>query len=189
MAAKLRSDKHEHSVAYMAGRFKKRLLSDCYGRGVTRAAVETTGLLTQSHPNNVCAAESMVSSLSDAFDGKLYLNVVEKKLGDDQRKNKHRLRASRAKPNSSKLIIERDEATMYGNRGDNPKVRWLSAFEFKRWVSLERSTWPGTSGEAEDELEFDKQSKPTGKFTARVTNAGRHKLVQMIEGQQVSMVP
>ena len=78
---------------------------------------------------------------------------------------------------------------MYGNRGDNPKVRWLSAFEFKRWVSLERSIWPGTSGEVEDELEFDKQSKPTGKFTARVTDAGRHKLVQLVEGQQVSMVP
>ena len=73
LAAKLRSDEQEHSLTYQAGRHVKRIMSDSFGRGVTRGAVEACGLLTQSRPNNVCAAESMVSSQSVSFAGKLYL--------------------------------------------------------------------------------------------------------------------
>ena len=108
------------------------------GKGTPRGAVEAAGLLTQSRPNDVCAAESMRSALSVSLDGKLYLDIVERNSNIDQLKGKRRVRASPSKPSNHKFIIEKDEAIMYGFRGTNPKVRWLSAFEFKMRVSLER---------------------------------------------------
>ena len=61
LGARLR-DEGEQSTKYVFGRFKKRLLSDCYGRGVTRSSVEAVSLLTQSRAWNVCAAESITTS-------------------------------------------------------------------------------------------------------------------------------
>ena len=50
-----------HTTPYIFNRFKMRILSDSYGRGVSRAAVETTNLQTQSRSNNVCAAETVIA--------------------------------------------------------------------------------------------------------------------------------
>lgn len=52
MGAALRDAEPPHSLSYIWGRHKKRILSDCYGRGVVRGAVEAASLLTQSRTNN-----------------------------------------------------------------------------------------------------------------------------------------
>eukprot|EP00974_Lingulodinium_polyedra_P094675 9176875-Lingulodinium_polyedra.AAC.1 len=65
LAARLR----DKNVTYAAARHAKRIMSDAYGRGVVRGAVEVCNLLTQSRPNNVVAAETIRTADTVKFFG------------------------------------------------------------------------------------------------------------------------
>ena len=127
-----------HTTPYIFNRFKKRILSDSYGRGVARAAVETTNLLTQSRPNNVCAAETVIAGpITVTLQGEAYVRLVEKLLGLESKSvDRKVVHVDRRVPARTKLNLDKDEAFFYGYRGEDRKVKFLSAFEFRRLVDV-----------------------------------------------------
>jgi len=166
LGARLR-DEGEQSTKYVFGRFKKRLLSDCYGRGVTRSSVEAVSLLTQSRAWRVCAAESITTSGSQAFNGKEYVNLVERFHGlTAGHQRRMGVRVLRHMPPRNKILPERDEALLYGLRGSHLSIKWLSAHEFTRWVQVV----PATAGALVTTPHFALCSNMTA---ARCTASGR----------------
>ena len=135
-----------HSLPYVFNRFKQRLLSDSYGKGVVRAAVETTNLQTQSRSKNVCAAETVIAGpLTISFLGKEYVELLERVSGSAaQPTTRHTVHVDRRVPRRAKLNLDKDDAFFYGFRGKDCRVRYLSAFEFKRWVEVVMPRLPMT---------------------------------------------
>ena len=100
--------------------------------------METANLHTQSRPNNVCAAETVIAGpITVTFQGEAYVQLVEKLVGIDQKsKDRKAVQVDRRVPNRTKLNIDKDEAFFYGFRGHDIRLRFLSAFEFKRLVEV-----------------------------------------------------
>ena len=61
LGSQLRESSTASSVPYTFHRYRQRLMSDTYGKACTRAAVETSSLLTNSRKNNVIAAETIIA--------------------------------------------------------------------------------------------------------------------------------
>ena len=72
IGAKLR-DKPE---TYIFSRFAKRLLSDMYGRGIVRGAVEAVNLLVNWRGNDVASPETVKTTPTDSFFGRQYIDIV-----------------------------------------------------------------------------------------------------------------
>ena len=100
-----------HTTPYIFNRFKQRILSDSYGRGVARAAVETTNLQTQSRPNNVCAAETVIAGpITVTFQGETYVRLLEKLLGIESTSvDRKVVHVDRRLPARTKLNLDKDE--------------------------------------------------------------------------------
>ncbi len=71
--------------AYLGRRHAQRIISDVYGKGVVRGAVECVNLLTNSRENDVTAAECMRTARTVHFDGNAYATFVEKQAPEEDR--------------------------------------------------------------------------------------------------------
>ena len=63
---------------YLAGRLRKRLLSDALGKGIVRGQVENTNLRVNGKDHDVTAAECFRTCATNAFFGREYVKVVER---------------------------------------------------------------------------------------------------------------
>ena len=140
-----------HSLSYVFNRFKQRILSDSYGKGVVRGAVEGTNLHRQSRSNNVCAAETVIAGpLTVTFQGTAIVDLLEKMTGTvSLAPSRQIVHVDRRVPRRTKLNLNKDEAFFYGFRGADPRVRYLSAFEFVRWVEVVMPKLPDSWGQYE----------------------------------------
>ena len=184
LGERLLDSKVPHSLPYVFNRFKQRLLSDSYGKGVVRSAVETTNLQTQSRDNNVCAAETVIAGpLTVTFLGKEFVDLLEKVSGTAASPTaRHSVHVDRRVPRRAKLNLDKDDAFFYGFRGTNCKVRYLSAFEFKRWVDVVMPRLP-TSMEAHE------KDSAKGRNQVSLTASGEQKLKAMAEDETVDLIP
>ena len=173
-----------HSLPYIFNRFKQRVLSDCYGKGVVRAAVETTNLQTQSRANNVCAAETVIAGpLVVTFLGKEFVDLLEKVSGTAAPvAARQAVHVDRRVPTRAKLNLDKDDAFFYGFRGKQSKVRYLSAFEFKRLVDVQMPHLP-TSIKAQE------RAVAEGRSQVCLTPSGEEKLRVQVEDAPVDLTP
>ena len=111
-------------------RHAMRIMSDAYGKGIVRAQVENTNLRAYAKDNDITSAESIKTCMTVSFVGRNYVEVVEnlndKKLAAnstvfaevDTRSKRHR------------KITFRDVAAFYGHRPKDPRVWYLSPYDF-----------------------------------------------------------
>lgn len=151
--------------SYIAARHAKRIMSDAYGRGVVRGAVEAMSLLTQGKCNAVTAAETIKTALTDSLYGSQLLDLVEYANRLKSEAGGRRVRVGRI-PRKKKLVLK-DFEHMYGHRGDDPRVKFYSPYEFMRFVEIVQVDVPTTVGACESQA-----------CRVNVTETGRTKLVE-----------
>ena len=162
LGAKLR-DKPE---SYIFSRFAKRLLSDIYGRGIVRGAVEAVNLLVWSRPTDVAAAETVKTADTESFFGRQYVDLVQyltEKVPPPLTAHVAEIDARNPKKRS---VRTRDVDFFYGHRGNDPRVFHLAPYEFTRHVSIEEARYP-TCLESCDDPEWPVVMPASGKQSSR----------------------
>ena len=94
----------------------------------------------------VCRAESMATAESVSFAGKCYADEVERASGTcAEAAQRQAVSVDFRIPAKRKVCLGKDDAYLYGFRGEDERVRWLSAFEFARWVEVTMAAMPKSS--------------------------------------------
>ena len=162
----LYEDLKENKAGYFGARSVKRLITDCYGRGVVRGAVETTNLNIKAGSNDPTAAETIktaqVVDISLQYALKLLQSISE---GKPWPKEPCKPIVDKRNPVKRK-IMDCPPWTVYGGRGARPEVHGLSAYEFARHFQIKQAKYPYTKKVQEEEPE---------KFEAELTEEGLKK--------------
>ena len=129
-AAMSRKIAGEKSIPQVSRRHAQRIVADCFVRGIVRGAVETENLnmhavATQWDP---CAAECMQTFRTAVLPGAALLEVIERASeGKSLRGMKGNLQVVQGE------VVLRDLALLYGLRGSEVAVAYLSPYEFVRY--------------------------------------------------------
>ena len=135
------------SSGYVGARVSKRLMTDAFARGVVRGSVECANLIDHAGRDDPTAAEAIKTAqvaemslktgmelLQAAIDGRPFPTEREKLQSD--------LSRNFEAPNKKKAVAHPQLWTVYGNRGTDPRVRPLSAFEFVRYYHTRPVRYP-----------------------------------------------
>lgn len=126
----------EKSMSQVSRRHAQRIVADCFIRGIVRGAVETENLnmhavATQRDP---CAAECMQTFRTALLPGAALLEVIERMSeGKSVRGMKGNLQVVQGE------VVLRDLALLYGLRGSEVAVVYLSPYEFVRYWEVKLS--------------------------------------------------
>ncbi len=166
------------SVAYAAKRHTQRLMSDLVAKGTVRGQVESTNLLTNCAPQSTTAAEMLRSSRTVSFHGALYLKCMERtwRPTSDAPDVVHPL-IDRRNPARKKTAVK-DMDLFYGHRGPNPRLHYLSPYEFTMRWEVQLATYPLTTATAN-----------TGTFHTNLTEAGKAKIATATSPADLDMLP
>ena len=132
LAADLKASRRGESVQYVARRHTQRFLSDSQARGTARGGVEVVNLICNHTEHDVTAAESLKSAITTNFGGKHFVAVLETMCLKQRATSMIRhvpLRVTKHGKFSTLQPVP-NIATMYGYRGTDPRVHFLSAYEF-----------------------------------------------------------
>ena len=157
---------------YVGARQVKRLITDCYGRGVVRGAVETTNLNIYSKQHDPTAAESIktaqLTDISLQYPLKLLRRAQEGKPWPTE---PFKPKVDKRNP-AKRKIIDLPPWTAYGGRGQQPKVHKLSAFEFVMHFHIKQAKHP---------LSVKRHMEDPGSFEAELTEAGLKKVESRVK--------
>jgi hypothetical protein len=160
---------------YVGRRHAQRIMSDFYGKGIVRGAVECVNLLTHASHPDVTAAETIKTALCENFPGQVYLEAVES-TPQQQQQRKCRVFPSIDKQNKKQpRFYAKHMDIFYGLRGAAPAVHTLSAYEFHRYWSIERARYPLSEEDTAD-------------CHARLTEAGKAKRLRRSQGADEEFV-
>ena len=156
----------EGKAGYLGARSVKRLITDCYGRGVVRGAVETTNLNINSKSHDPTAAESIktaqVTDLGLQYPAQLLRHIAEEKPWP---KEPCKPMVDKRNPKKPK-IAECPPWMAYGGRGQHPQVHQLSAYEFAAHYQIKQARHP---------YSIKMQLQAAGNFEAELTEKGLQK--------------
>ena len=162
-------------LGYLGARVAKRMITDCYGRGVVRGAVETCNLIIKSTGNDPTAAESIktapVADISLQYPLKLLQCVAAEKPWPKEPCKPSVDKRNPAKPK----VTECPPWTVYGGRGRRLEVHGLSAYEFARHFHIKQAKHPFSLAA--------KQGQDPSKFEAELTEKGTNRLTK--KGQKL----
>ena len=119
----LYEDLKENKAGYFAAQASKRLITDGYGRGVVRGAVEIASLILQSGHCGPTKAESVKTARITQIALRYLLQLLRAMQAGEPRPTE---------PRRTQVDKLQDcpPWTLYGGRGTNPAVHALSAYEF-----------------------------------------------------------
>ena len=163
---------------YYGARSAKRLITDCYGRGVVRGAVETSHLITSTKQFDPTSAESIktapVTEISLQYPLQLLRHVAEQQPWPQEPRRTRVDKRNRMKPK----VMDCPPWTLYGGRGQRPEVHLLSAYEFARHYHIKQARHPFSAARAQETPEeyeaelteqgLEKATKKTKLFIAGV---------------------
>ena len=176
---------------YVGARASKRLMTQCFARGVCRGAVECVNLVDHLEHSDPTAAEAIktgqVTEMSLHF-GLQLLRAATR--GEPLPPEREKIQTDTIAKDVNKKPIARPQLwTLYGNRGKDPRVEHLSAYEFARYYHDKESRYPWTLKKHQEQLRQDAAAAvaetssstpsartPSPKFHARLTDSGRQKL-------------
>ena len=145
----------ETKTGYLGARATKRLITDCYGRGVVRGAVESTKLILDSQHNDPTHAESIktaqVTDICLRFPMQLLEHIAD---GRQWPQEPTRKIVDKRNPMDKKLA-DCPPWTVYGGRGQRPEIRMLSAYEFAKHYHIKPATHPYSEEGQMRQLEDD----------------------------------
>eukprot|EP00971_Amphidinium_carterae_P228783 4538495-Amphidinium_carterae.1 len=160
----------------MGARVAKRLMTDCYARGVVRGAVETTNLILHNDDRSAEDAESIrtapTTDLPITFGVKLMDAAwLEEPLPQERTRlkadDRFLYRRYRGKP--TKRPSGCPWWTAYGHRGLDRQVAMLSPYEFAMYFSFKQIDVPCRLGMSEDRVRLTRtrhcrQSRACGRL-------------------------
>ena len=114
------------SIPYQGRRTAQRIMSDSYGKGIVRGAVECVSLLTYGNVGDVTAAETIKTSRSRTFYGGAFLGRVERAVGLENACISRIYGEVDARNPLDKKIAIKNVDIMYGCRGNDPRIFHLS---------------------------------------------------------------
>ena len=133
---------------------------------MVRSAQESTNLRINSRPDDVLAAECMRTAPGQSFPGQDLLKWKEAVIDSakDVQTLEH-VRVDRRNPHRSTATLN-NLVYLYGHRPQDPKVYFLSIYEFLIYWTFELAKYPRTQEDDDEDPEFH----------ATLTDAGRNKL-------------
>ncbi len=153
------------STAYIGRRHAQRLVSDLYGKGIVRGSVECTNLLTHCTRQDVTSAEMIKTARTATFPGSAYVRRIERECKVAATQEQRAFPQIDARNPAKKKIAIKDVDVLYGHRGTDPRVHFLSPYEFSRHCEIRLATYPISLAEA-DEVTYH----------TRLTERGRKKV-------------
>ena len=139
------------SKNYLAGRLRKRLLSDALGKGIVRGQVENTNLRVHGKDHDVTAAECFRTCATHAFFGREYVKTVERHNDNIARRENALFPEvdGRAHKKKKKLYF-RNVSVLYGERPQNSEVWQLSPYEFVTYWEPQLVSYPQSLEDVEN---------------------------------------
>ena len=130
-------------LSVQARKHTKRIISDCFCRGILRVPNETSKLNDKVLDPEPTAAEMLVLAPYKTFAGGAYLAMVEGRTSvDPQRFERGLLQILEVKPGketpdeASRSVLVKKPAHLYGYRGHHSELVYLSPYEFERWWEI-----------------------------------------------------
>ena len=168
--ASLIDDVMDKKPGYMGARLAKRIVTDCYARGVCRGAVECTNLTLHAGHADPTRAESIktapVTEMSLAFG----LQLLEAAASEQPWPTESRSMHTDTRDYVHRKLIDCPPWTIYGSRGRASEVHMLSAYEFARHYHMKIAKHPvSLSG-------HQRQARNPGLYHATLTDTGIHKV-------------
>ena len=121
------------TLGYATKRHAQRIISDCFARGVLRTSNETAKLNDAVGHAECTHAEVTCTAPFGNFPGESFLSVVEErcslKLGALE---KGLVQARKQKNNEEPMVLVKRMGLLYGYRGRDPDLQYLSPYEFVR---------------------------------------------------------
>ena len=154
----------------MGARLAKRMVTDCYARGVVRGAVEAANLTLHAGHSDPTRAESVKTAQVAEIALQHPLRILEAVRagrawpGEPQRKQ------AAARTDAHRIVVDCPFWTNYGGRGKRGEVHMLSAYEFARHFHFKLAKRPMTL-----ESHLRHVEKPT-LYHAVLTESGVKKL-------------
>ena len=127
-----------------------RLINDLNGKGIVRGQVENTNLRAYYKKGCVTAAEAIMTATPEAFYGRNYVDVIEALQDNIIHPNSTKLVEVDARSKRKGKITFRDVAVLYGQRPHDPRVWYLSPYEFVSDWEVQRLSYPTTMEAAAD---------------------------------------
>ena len=174
----LRQELKEESIGYVGRRHAQRIISDYYAKGIIRGAVECVNLLTRGLKNDVTAAETIKSARVKSFTGGAFLSLVERaaNIGDGDAARVYPEVDMRSK--KMRKILIKDMDFLYGYRGTDGELCYLSPYEFTREWEIQLVSYPNTKDDIENP-----------KHHVIMKQSGRDKLDNAPKGEEVDLIP
>ena len=155
---------------YVGARLAKRMVTDCYARGVVRGAVEATNLtLHAGHPDPT-RAEAVKTAQVAEIALQHALNLLKAVQTGDRWPGEPQRKVADTRSDSHRVVMDCPFWTNYGGRGRHSEVHMLSAYEFVRHYHFKFARRPLTTGRYLKHLE-----DPT-LYHAGLTERGAKKL-------------
>jgi hypothetical protein len=127
--------------AYGSKRHAQRICSDCFARGVLRTPYETVKLNDNLRNKEPTAAEVTVLAPFGTFSGEAYLALVEcRSTLKPEVLEKGMLFAHGQKSQGREAIILKKVGLLYGYRGQDEDLHYLSPYEFARYWTVQERT-------------------------------------------------
>ncbi len=157
-------------AGYIGSRNESRFITDCFCRGMCRGSTECVNLITRHQRQDVLDAESVRTAPTIALKVSYGIELLQAAL-DEQPWPVEPVRwSTEARAQKQRKVVSHCPFwTLYGSRGNDPRVHQLSAFEFARHYEFKRATHPWSVAQQEAE-------ENTGKYEALLTEAGMEKV-------------
>ena len=167
----LHDDMKDKKTGYVGARTTKRLITDCYGRGVVRGAMESCNLILNASQQDPTWAESIktapVTEISLRYPLQLLCHIAEEQPWPEEPR---RTKVDKRNPLNHE-VMDTPVWTLYGGRGKQPEVHQLSAYEFASHYYMKLAKRP---------FSFKRQIEDPDNFEAELTERGIEKVSQNI---------
>ena len=159
-------------LGYLGARVVKRLITDCYGKGVVRGAVEIANLILQNKDPDPTKAESVKTALMKDISLKYPTELLQAVAAGQPWPVEPRRAQVDKRDFCRRRLADCPPWTLYGARGAHERVHHLSAYEFAQHYYFKLGRRPLGLKQHED------QQKGVDDFHAALTDAGKEKLAQ-----------
>ena len=130
-------------AGYVASRVESRLITDYFGRGCCRGAVECSNLITRHRHASPLHAESVRTAQTVNIPLSFGVELLQAATAEQPWPVEPLRWSTDARKNLRKKVISRCPFwALYGSRGQNARVQQLSAFEFAMHYELKKASHP-----------------------------------------------
>lgn len=140
---KLAESVQDRNLRYITSRLARRFLSDIYGKGVVRSAVECCNLRAYHNAHDITYSETIQLSSTTTLAGADLLSLVEAASANKQisANTSQSIRLGSSKKKELR-ITNKSIALAYAFRPKHPEIWFLSAYEFTAFFELVLVSFP-----------------------------------------------